>query len=413
LQFPNLAEGDIADAVARAFEPSRLTQARLLADMTKTALAAEVHLSPAAIGQFESGVSTPRAEHLPKLAAALRVPVSFFATGRPYARVDAGVAHFRKLRSTRVGERAKALAYVEQVWELVNALERHVDFPQLDLPELPDETVTNPVATARAVRNSWDIVPGPLPHLVRTMEIHGVIVTLLPVAKDESARIDAFSTTRLPRPIVVLTPDRADNVYRHRFTAAHELGHVLMHHELAPGEPKIEHEANVFAAELLTPADEITGDLNSRPRIHELNSIGQRWGVSIKALIKRSRELGLTTDVTARRAYQRLNQIESAGLLPDQPITSYPGETPCLLGQAYDLAEQNGLTMAELAHELAWSIPRVRELLGRQQVRPTLRLVGGELIHGCPTAMMSPTADEMMPSLRASEKVSRHLANKV
>jgi len=375
LHFPGLGEDDIAAAVARAFEPSRLTQARLLADMTKAALAIEVRLSSAAIGQFESGVSTPRADHLPKLAAALKVPVTFFATGRPYARVDAGVAHFRKLRSTRVGERAKALAYVEQVWELVNALERHVEFPQLDLPELPDDSLADPIATARAVRRAWNITPGPLPHLVRAMEIHGIIVTLLPFAKEESARIDAFSTSRLPRPIVVLTPDRADNVYRHRFTAAHEFGHVLMHHEVASGDLKIEHEANVFAAELLTPANEIIAELRSRPRVHELSSIGQRWGVSIKALIKRSRELGLTSDVTARRAYQRLNQIENAGLLPDQPITSYPGETPCLLGQAYDLAEQNGLTLAELARELAWPVSRVRELIGREPGRPALRLV--------------------------------------
>jgi Zn-dependent peptidase ImmA (M78 family)/transcriptional regulator with XRE-family HTH domain len=375
LQFPNIAEDDIAAAVARAFEPSRLTQARLLADMTKAALAVKVHLSAAAIGQFESGVSTPRADHLPKLAAALKVPVTFFATGRPYARVDAGVAHFRKLRSTRVGERAKALAYVEQVWELVNALERHVEFPKLDLPMLPENSLPDPVAAARAVRHAWNIGPGPLPHLVRTMEVHGIIVTLLPLAKDESARIDAFSTTRLPRPIVVLTPDRADNVYRHRFTAAHEMCHVLMHHEIASGDQKTEHEANIFAAELLTPADEIIVELQSRPRVHELSGISQRWGVSIKALIKRSRELGLTSDVSARRAYQRLNQIESAGLLPDQPITSYPGETPCLLSQAYDLAERNGLIIPELAQELAWPISRVRELLGRQQGRPTLRLV--------------------------------------
>lgn len=374
-RLPGLGEDDIAVAVARAFEPSRLTQARLLADKTKAALAKKVDLSAAAIGQFESGASRPRPEHLPKLAAALDVPVRFFAAGRPHARVDAGVAHFRRLRSTRVGERAKALAYVEQVWELVHALELHVEFPPPDLPDLPGSTSADPVAAAQAVRRDWEIAPGPLPHLVRTMEIHGVVVTLLPFAKDESARIDAFSTSRLPRPIVVLTPDRATDVYRHRFTAAHELGHILLHHEMAPGEMKTEHEADAFAAELLAPAGEIAAELGSRPRINELADIGRRWGVSVKSLVKRSSELGLMSDVTARRAYQQLHQLADAGLLPDQPVTSYPGETPCLLGQAYDLAEQNGLTLAALATELAWKPPRVRELLGRIQERPALRLV--------------------------------------
>ena len=374
-RLPGLGDDDIAVAVARAFEPSRLTQARLLADMTKAAVAKKVGLSAAAIGQFESGASRPRPEHLPKLAAALDVPVRFFAAGRPHARVDAGVAHFRRLRSTRVGERAKALAYVEQVWELVHALELHVEFPPLDLPDLPGSPLADPVGTAQAVRRDWEIAAGPLPHLVRTMEIHGIVVTLLPFARDESARIDAFSTSRLPRPIVVLTPDRADDVYRHRFTAAHELGHILMHHEMASGEMKIEHEANAFAAELLTPAGEIAAELGSKPRLNELTDISRRWGVSVKSLVKRSSELGLMSDVTARRAYQQLHQVADAGLLPGQPITSYPGETPCLLGQAYDLAEQNGLTLAALATELTWPLPRVREVLGRNLERPALRLV--------------------------------------
>lgn len=375
LHFPGLGEDDITAAVARAFEPGRLTQARLLADMTKSALAAKVRLSAAAIGQFESGLSKPRPDHLPRLASTLRVPVTFFATGRPYARVDAGAAHFRKLRSTRVGERAKALAYVEQVWELVNALELHVELPGLNLPVISDRALADPRAAAREVRRAWNIGPGPLPHLVRTMEIHGVIVTLLPLAREEAARIDAFSTSRLPRPIVVLTPDRADNVYRHRFTAAHELGHILMHHEVAPGELKTENEANAFAAELLTPAREIAAELSPKTRIPELSDIGRRWGVSIKALITRSRELGVTSEVTARRAYQRLNQVENAGLIPDQPITTYPGETPCLLATAYDLAEQNGLTLSDLARELAWPLQRVRQLLGQDQGRPSLRLI--------------------------------------
>jgi transcriptional regulator with XRE-family HTH domain len=356
--LPGIEDDEVATAVARAFDPSRLTQARLLADKTKTVLAKDVGLSSAAIGQFESGTTRPRPEHLPKLADKLNVPIRFFAAGRPYARVDAGVAHFRRLRSTRVGERAKALAYVEQVWELVHALELHIEFPFLDLPELPNTASANPAAAAREVRRYWEIAPGPLPHLVRTLEIH-----------------DAFSTSRLPRPIVVLTPDRADDVYRHRFTAAHELGHILMHHEMASGEIQTEREANAFAAELLAPADEIAAALGSRPRIKELTDIGHRWGISVKSLVKRSSELGLMSDVTARRSYQQLNQLADAGLLPSQPITSYPGETPCLLGQAYDLAEENGLTVAALAAELAWPLPRVRELLGRNQERPTLRLV--------------------------------------
>lgn len=370
-----MADADIASAVAQAFDPSRLTQARLLAGMTKQALAGSLGVSAAAVGQFEAGVSKPRADHLPKLASSLRVPVSFFAAGRPHARVDAGVAHFRSLRSTRVAERAKALAYVEQVWELVNALERHVELPQVHLPAPCEPALQDPSVAASGLRRSWRINPGPFQHLVRTMEVHGIVVTLLPFAKDETARIDAFSTSRLPRPIVVLTPDRADNIYRHRFTAAHELGHLLLHHDIATGDQNKEREASAFAAELLAPADEIRPELHPRLPIHELVRVSQRWGISVKALITRSRELGIVSETSARRAYQRLSQIESTGLIPAEPITAYAGETPCLLGQAYELAEQHGLTIPELAAELAWPAAWVRELLGDMNPRPALRLV--------------------------------------
>ena len=196
----------------------------------------------------------------------------FFAAGRPHAMLDASTAHFRSLRSTPAAQRAKAVAFVEQVWELTYALEKRVQLPLVDLPGFAggevehDRFPSEPVAAAQALRVHWGLGTGPIPHLVRTMENHGLIVTLLPYAGTATAKVDAFSTSRLPRPIVVLTPDRADDVYRHRFTAAHELGHLLLHGNSAPGDPHQEQEADAFAAELLTPHDVIRPELPNRLR---------------------------------------------------------------------------------------------------------------------------------------------------
>ena len=92
------------------FEPARLTQARLRRSMTKSDLAAEVGVSSAAIGQYEAGVNSPRADVLDRLAKALDVYPGFFGVGRPLARIDTVNAHFRSLRSARVSDRQKALA---------------------------------------------------------------------------------------------------------------------------------------------------------------------------------------------------------------------------------------------------------------------------------------------------------------
>jgi hypothetical protein len=62
-------------------------------------------------------------------------------------------------------------------------------------------------------------------------------------------------------------------------------------------------------------------------------------------------------------------------MLTPQPIAGFPGEQPILLQQAFNLASRHGLTLPALAEQLAWPLPRVRELLGLHDHRPTLRVV--------------------------------------
>lgn len=173
----------------------------------------------------------------------------------------------------------------------------------------------------------------------------------------------------------MLTPDRADDVYRHRFTAAHELGHLLLHSEARPGDIEQEKQADRFAAEFLTPATQIEPELPSRLRVPLLEPISRRWGVGVDSLVRRAREVGTITEVTARRAYQRIQQLKNVGLLRPEPVTAYPGENPTLLRSAFDLAERHGLTVPELAEELAWKPGLVRSRLGMADGRPTLTLL--------------------------------------
>jgi Zn-dependent peptidase ImmA (M78 family)/transcriptional regulator with XRE-family HTH domain len=370
-------------AVAAAFDPARLTQARWLAGLTKTAVARELKVSAVAVGQWESGAHPPRPDHIGRLADLLQVPPAFLAAGRPYARLESSAAHFRSLRKTPAHQRAKALAFAEQVWELVYALEKRVQLPAVDLPGFaagevsPDMTDADPVQAARALRRAWGLGTAPIPRMVRMMEAHGLIVTLVPFAGSATATVDAFSTSQLPRPIVVLTPDRANDVYRHRFTAAHEVGHLLLHGDAVPGDVIQEKEADIFAAEFLTPGEVVRPELPSRMDLKALQRLGQKWGVSVDSLVYRCREIGAVSDPAYRRAYQRLNQLRRLGLFQPEPVDGYPGEIPVLISRAFALAEGNGLTMTALARELACPLPRLRLLLGDAEAdtRPQLRLV--------------------------------------
>lgn len=353
------------------FEPARLTQARARRGVSKAELAACVGVSAAAIGQYEAGVNSPRTEVLERLAEALKIPSEFFGAGRPLARIDAVNAHFRSLRSARVSDRQKALATATFVWELTFALERYVKLPQADLPSL--KLGTRPSEAAAVLRRCWDLPDGPVKHLVATAESRGIVVAVRPLHEIDA--VDAFSAIIVARPIVITTPRRSENVFRHRFSIAHEIGHLLLHGDSGEHSAAVEKEADEFAAAFLTPAAAMDAALPRRLDLAALDRVGRTWGVSSKSLVRRMVERGRTTESSARRAYQRLAKTDDP--LAD-PTSAYPGETPSLLKKAAELAGANGAGIPTLAQALKLSPGQVRDLLGDADQRPVLRLVNSQ-----------------------------------
>ena len=69
-------------AVVAAFDPARLTQARRLSNLSKTALARLLDVSAVAVGQWEAGTHPPRPDHVGLLAEHLKVPPAFLAAGQ-------------------------------------------------------------------------------------------------------------------------------------------------------------------------------------------------------------------------------------------------------------------------------------------------------------------------------------------
>lgn len=376
--FPLPGERPGLDAVHDLFDPARLTQARQARALTKRALAEALGVSPAAVGQYEAGVTRPRSGQVQRLADLLDVPPDFFVTGRPRAGVDVSRVHFRSLRSMPAYERDRALVFVDQLWELSQVLERHVHLPAVDLPPPSGPYGSSPAAAARWLRECWDLGDEPIGHLVRLLEQRGVLVGLLPFS--DAHRVDAFSTTHTPRPVIVLSSDR-DDVHRHRFTAAHELGHLVLHHEAHPGDARHEREANAFAAEFLTPAHRLAPLLLRRVDFARLIRLQKQWGVSPDALLYRSQELGVISAAAHRRSRIRLAQLRTQGAARPEPVADYPGELPRLLSRAAAAAK---VTSPVLAAQLAWHTEQVDAYLGTTDHRPRLELVTNPTAHDLP-----------------------------
>jgi len=362
---------DLPLTASGGFESARLTQARVRVGMSKADLANEVGVSPAAIGQYEAGVNAPRSEVLGRIAETLHVRPDFFSVGRPLVRIDTVNAHFRSLRSARVGDRQKALATATLVWELTFALERFVRLPAVDLPTLPFGTP--PAEAATALRQHWNLRDGPVKHLVSTAESHGIVLAIRPLREIDD--VDAFSVVILERPIVITTPRRTENVFKHRFSVAHEIGHLLLHGDVGEPTAAVEKEADEFAAAFLTPAAAMDAALPQRLDLTALDRLGRKWGVAPTSLVRRMVERGRTTESSARRAYHRLATVYDATA---DPTSAYPGEVPTLLRKAAELAGEHGSGVHALAEALKLNPAQVRDLLGETDQRPLLRLVGNE-----------------------------------
>jgi Zn-dependent peptidase ImmA (M78 family) len=205
------------------------------------------------------------------------------------------------------------------------------------------------------------------------MEARGVVVCLISLTNEAVTRVKAYSTDALGRPIVIVTPERFRSVYEYRFTCAHELGHLLMHPNPLPGDRQQEREADQFAAELLTPKAEIEPLLPKTVRMAVLDGLSKTWGISVESLIYRMGELRLISDVSIRRAHQRLANM--AEYRREEPLAAYPGEVPTLLQEAINLAARHGYDRANLARELCWMPGHLAEVLGEVDTRPVLQLV--------------------------------------
>jgi Zn-dependent peptidase ImmA (M78 family) len=158
-----------------------------------------------------------------------------------------------------------------------------------------------------------------------------------------------------------MSPRKGDKA-RSRFDAAHELGHLVMHSDAEPLSHDQERQANMFASAFLMPASDVRQYLVTQAPLAggwpAVMSRRAHWGVSAKALLYRSRELGALNEAAYRRAMQSYARLD---------IRSQDGselgerEQPVLLRRA---AAALNIPADDLAQEVSLSETQVAQALG-------------------------------------------------
>ena len=209
---------------------------------------------------------------------------------------------------------------------------------ELSLPVLRvPQRVDNPVQSARLARVALRVEPDdPVPHLVARLEGDGFIVLALPI---ELPQVDAFSCwvdlDGQNRPLIALSAGKPGD--RLRFSVAHELGHLCMHHGLERQPLGLEREADQFAAEFLMPEAAMRGVLSPSFTLTNAARLKVEWGVSMQALIRRARDLSVINERRYRYLFEQLGRL---GWKQREPVNlDIPAERP-----------QGFRKMAELYH---------------------------------------------------------------
>ena len=194
----------------------------------------------------------------------------------------------------------------------------------------------------------------------------GVVCTRLPA---QTRRVFAFSAPFPDRPVVVLSAARSHRAVS-RFDSAHELGHLVMHHDTEPGSHAVERQANAFAAEFLAPARAIADQLPRRADWAALLELKRTWGISIQALLYRARSLGVMHDHVYRRS---VTELSARGWRTQEPGDEGDAEQPLLLAKAIEVACANGISIESIADGARLSVDSVLAIASSEN-RPIVEL---------------------------------------
>jgi Zn-dependent peptidase ImmA (M78 family)/transcriptional regulator with XRE-family HTH domain len=320
--------------------PTRLRQARELRGLTQTALARQVGVHSSAIAQLETGRMQPSPEVLDALSQATGFLPAFFR--RPSGPLlPPGSLRFRARAAMTARQRRQAWAYAQTLYDLMGSMVAQVEYPEACLPRLDGDPVAAAALTRQALGLASDQPIGPL---IRTLERHGVWVLAIPVPLPRRDACSAWAGGDGTRPVIVVAATPAGD--RRRFSVAHELGHLVLHH-LPEGAPHVlEQQADAFAEAFLLPEAAMRQVLVPPITLTALADLKTCWGVSLQALIRRA----LTLETISPSQYRALYaQLGARGWRTREPIP-VPVERPRALRQLAELLYGRPMDDVALAH---------------------------------------------------------------
>jgi len=287
----------------------RLKKARMMKGWSMDQMVAALgkQLTKGAIAKYEAGEYLPREDKKKLLLETLGVAEDYFYKTINY---DAVVTSTRSKDGLSERDQQMLAEQMLMVVEGYLELEQLLDdgkkkaFKQLDM--LPLSDIDDAELAAEFWRLEWGAGRHVLGGLYQLLERHGIIIFEM----ESDIEFDGF-TAKVNESIPVIVINSKINVERRRFTALHELAHLMLTFADDALPAFKEKLSNRFAGAALMPAGELKALLGSkRDSLYqeELIIIRNSYGISIQALAHRALELGIISQNTYYRIREGLSE---------------------------------------------------------------------------------------------------------
>ncbi|WP_157641330.1 ImmA/IrrE family metallo-endopeptidase [Longispora albida] len=323
--------------LAQARETRKLQQADVARAMSDT-LGEPV--SQGYVSRAESGKVAVAGARLEAFSQVLGYPVPTLCEP-PDPESAVGLIHHRKKASLGAPALRVIHANLSYQRRQVDRVLRTSGTRELGLFRLPASAEDSPADIAGILREKLGLGDGPLADLTAVVEDAGGVVLRRDLGTRELDAVSLWPEGAFPF-FVVNDSAPAD---RMRFSLSHELGHVLMHEK--PGAtPVQEKEADQFASEFLMPAAGIRNSLRGGLDLATLEKLKLVWGVSMAALTRRARDLGVLSDWQYRNL---VIEMSTLGYKLQEPVHIRPEFPSTVANVVSDLIHVRGMTVEQLA----------------------------------------------------------------
>lgn len=353
------------------FQAERLIEARDARGLTQVALADIINRKSSSISRWETNSQSPELDALDALSKALNIPTSFFLQPSINHQGETPM-FFRSMASTTQIIRKRTEARMKWAQDISFSLQEWLDLPDVNVPkldvtdyrEIRDEDIEQ---IANECRKVWALGSGPISDVLLVLENAGIIVIKEEVG---TVKMDGLSnwSEKDGRPYILIAKDK-DTCCRSRMDAAHELGHLVLHHKLKPKTLKntadfkeIERQAFYFAGAFLMPEESFASEIWS-PSLNSFLVLKERWKTSVGAMIMRCANLGIITEEHQRRIWKHYS---AKGWRKQEPLDDVlEPEKPRLLSRSIRLLiDENVRTREELLSDFRLYSHDVESLCG-------------------------------------------------